>query len=201
MKSITMDTVDKLKALDRNSYIQKNLLMCRFDKVFETKLTQFDADNLTFLDILQAPKYADADMVYSELKKIVKHGLSAQDKELLYNVTNTCLQDTADHDFDTVIEEVFLQLMNVEHWQRVMGLPCRFEDQREESVFYFHKEPFWMAEYFVELPWGIETEAILVQNGHALCVRIVKRLADVSKLWPLLSLKGNSDFYFFRRKM
>lgn len=201
MKSITMETVDKLKALDRNSYIQKNLLMCRFDKVFETKLTQFDADNLTFLDILQAPKYADADMVYSELKKIVKHGLSAQDKELLYNVTNTCLQDTVDHDFDTVIEEVFLQLMNVEHWQRVMGLPCRFEDQREESVFYFHKEPFWMAEYFVELPWGIETEAILVQNGYALCVRIVKRLADVSKLWPLLSLKGNSDFYFFRRKM
>ncbi len=198
MKTIIVnEAVERLRAIDRNSYIQKNKLMRRFDEKFHTSLSQKDADDLSFVDILKAPCDADKDMVYSELKKVVNHGLSAEDKEFLYQITETCLDDTATGDFDALIEDVFLPLADSIHWQRALVIPARFEDERETGAFYFYKEPFWMAEYFVALPDASECEAILVQNGYVLSVKVVHSLRDVPQLKSLLKMSGERFFRLF----
>lgn len=189
------EAIEKLKAIDRNSYIQKNLLMRHFDKKFHTFLSQKDADDLFFVDILKAPCGADGDVVHHELKEIVKQGVSLEDKQFLYQISDTCLHDTLARDFDVVVESFFRSLGSIICWRKTLDFPARFEDETETNAFYFHREPFLMAEYFVSLPLGIETEAILIKYGCALCLRIVKNLSDVAKLEPLLSMKGNRDFY------
>ena len=198
MKTIIVnEAVERLRAIDRNAYIQKNKLMRRFDEKFHTSLSKKDADDLSFVDILKAPCDADKDMVYSELKKVVNHGLSAEDKEFLYQITETCLMDTATGDFDALIEDILLPLADSVYWQRALGIPARFEDERETSAFYFFKEPFWMAEYFAALPYACRCEAILVQNGYVLSVKIVPSLQDIPQLKSLLKMSGDRFFRLF----
>lgn len=199
METITIDkAVERLKAIDRNSYIQKNKLMRHFDAKFHTSLSQKDADDLSFVDILKAPCDADKDMVYSELKKIVNHGLSFENKQFLYQVTGTILRDTALADFDALIEDIYIPLVGSDFWQKAWGIPALFEDVHKTRAFYFYKEPFWMAEYFVALTYAPVCEAILVQNGYVLSVKIVHSLQDVPQLKTLLRMSGNSFLRSFR---
>ena len=43
-------------------------------------------------------------------------------------------------------------------------------------------------------------ETVLIKYDCALCIRIVKSLSDVAKLEPLLSMKGNRDFFLMYEK-
>ena len=56
--------------IDSDAYVLKNKLMARFDKVYGTNLTSSDADDLSFFDIVMAPKTTDSLGLYAEIQTI-----------------------------------------------------------------------------------------------------------------------------------
>ena len=92
-----------LHQIDSDAYILKNKLMVRFDKVYGTKLTSNDADNLSFMDIIMAPKTTDSLDLYAEIQTIAGHGVSDEQKNFLYRVFPFFSNEPDGEDFDCMI--------------------------------------------------------------------------------------------------
>ena len=79
-----MNTKEMFNTIDREAYILKNKIMQAFDRTFGTKLSEKDADDLSFVDILMAVSDKSAEEVYTLLKRIAGHGVSFKQKDFLY---------------------------------------------------------------------------------------------------------------------
>ncbi len=83
---------EMLKTIDRDAYILKNKIMVQFDKHFATELTRYDADDLHFMDILNAVRDENGDQVYSLLQKVANHGVTSEQKTFLYEICSGLFQ-------------------------------------------------------------------------------------------------------------
>lgn len=167
-----------LKPVDRDAYILKLKVMTAFNKAFDTAFNVAQADDISFQDILMAPKNAYRKDVYPVLKAAVKHGISPKLKEMLYQYRGMMFEDCAGKDFDDYLDEVGEQMQGMGDNVVVVDFLSVNDISAARCYYCF---PFRFMEYCVEVPDGSlpETETILVQNGYAMIVRLVHSLDDI----------------------
>ena len=186
---------EMLKTIDRDAYILKNKIMVQFDKHFATELTRYDADDLHFMDILNAVRDENGDQVYSLLQKVANHGVTSEQKTFLYEYAQVFFSDNAGNDFEDYIEEMKNQLYSLPNMNKDASFALKFTHGKYGGALHYHQKPFWILEFFKEV--DVESkpiEALLVQNGSALIIRTVHSLSEVPSLAPILDATSEENY-------
>ncbi len=177
-----MKTNDMVYEVDRQSYIQKNRIMVRWSELFGVDWGDKTADDLTFEDLLDAVNKQDGEQVYQELYKIVKHGVSAEQKTFLYQYSNIMFEDDAEYDFGSFIDRMCHQYG---HQPRLGSIIVRTgnEENPEYDGYYVIdvKSTLDVVEYYFETK-DLPFEAMLLQNGQILIINAVSAFEKVPEL-------------------
>ena len=167
-----MNKTEMFNTIDREAYILKNKIMQAFDRTFGTNLTEKDADNLSFVDILMAVANQPSEDVYTLLKRIAGHGVSFKQKDFLYEHTNMLFLNDCGYDFEDLMEKLAPELDKVEGLVKMEGIPVDIEGNQGPFQIVCHKGPFWILEYVGIVPKDVPiVEVLLVQNGQVMVLR------------------------------
>ena len=178
---------DMVYEIDRQSYIQKNRIMFRWSELFGIDWGDKTADDLTFEDLLDAVDEQDGALVYQELYRIVKHGLSGKQKSFLYDYSNIMFEDDAECDFGSFIDRMY---RNSYAGERRIG-SIVFKTVNGGCLGYYVlelKSSLDVVSYYFETAGDLPFEAILLQNWQVLLVRGVSSFNRVPKLRMVMEL-------------
>ncbi len=177
-----------IKEIDRQSYIQKNKIMVRWSELFGLDFGRKTADDLTFVDLLDMVNDRDGEVVYRELHKIVKHGVTPEQKTFLYGAYSRIMfEDDPYADFETLIERCRGNLASMPN---LSGVVIKTQDDEDPSFAGFYvvgvKSSLDVVEYYFETA-GLPIEAILLQNGQIMVMSAVSSFDKVAKLQDALA--------------
>ena len=172
-----------LHQIDSDAYVLKNKLMHRFDCRYGTRLMENDADDLSFLDIIMEPEEEDALSLYAEIKAIAGHGLTNEQKNLLYKNYPYFSNSDPERDFDMVIGRLERFVVNVleNPKEKIAGFSMRFNDYYGDGILFYYREPFSILR--IQKVGKEEFQALLVQNQCALIFEVVtsKKELNITK--------------------
>ncbi|MBP5398941.1 MAG: hypothetical protein J6Y53_00800 [Alphaproteobacteria bacterium] len=162
-----------LHQIDSDAYVLKNKLMHRFDERYGTHLMRNDADDLSFMDIIMEPEEEDALSLYAEIKAIAGHGLTNEQKNLLYRKYPYFSNSDPEKDFDMAVGrlEKFIISTLEDEKEKVSGFTMRFNDQYGEGVLSYFRFPFSILR--IQKIGREKMECMLVQNQCILVFEIV----------------------------
>lgn len=177
-----MKSKNMVYEVDKQSYIQKNRIMVRWSELFGIEWGDKTADDVRFADLLKAVKNQDSELVYQELYKIVKHGVSAEQKTFLYQYSKIMFEDDAEYDFGSLIDNMRDRFKDA-HGSGTVVIHTKIEQDPDYRGYYCldmtsdldKVEFYFKAE---ELPF----EAMLVQNGQILIINAVSAFEKVPEL-------------------
>lgn len=182
-----MDTfaiIEKIKEIDRQSFIQKCKIMTFWQKNFHVDFQGKMPDELTFADLMEKVENENEEDVYQALKKLVKHGVDCQQKQFLYNIYAPAIfLDDGVHDFDCLLDHFATQFREA----RVRNLMFVQQTTNQEpvvSAYFYASYPVPMLECFFQTEKPL-TEALLVQNGYLLILRAVVSVEEEMQLKKL----------------
>lgn len=174
-----MDT-DKILEIDRQSYIQKNKIMVCWAERYQIDFGSKTADDLTFADLLRAVEQKDRDEVYTELHRLLKHGVTPSQKAFLYEeYSQIAFIDTAYDDFDEMLSTVGERFRKNGTDNVVLHLEHEQKSSFLTGCYIYSAFPLPMIEYLFETSEPL-TEAILLQNGYILIIRALSSLESDS---------------------
>lgn len=174
-----MDT-DKILEIDRQSYIQKNKIMVCWAERYQIDFGSKTADDLTFADLLRAVEQKDRDEVYTELHRLLKHGVTPSQKAFLYEeYSQIAFIDTAYDDFDEMLSTVGERFRKNGTDNVVLHLEHEQKSSFLTGCYIYSAFPLPMIEYLFETSEPL-TEAILLQNGYILIIRALSSLENDS---------------------
>ncbi|MBO7556159.1 MAG: hypothetical protein J6T72_02035 [Alphaproteobacteria bacterium] len=164
--------------IDRDAYVKKNELMSHFDKAFGTQLMKSEADDLTFLDIIMAASQKASPFdIYAEIKSVVGHGVTQEQKKFLYKFFPFFSATDPDDDYEAMIDVLETAISKTER-AVAKGLKfvdgtsmCICDENGLVAVATYHREPFSILR--VQAVASDEMQAILVQNGKILILEVV----------------------------
>lgn len=166
--------IEKIKEIDRQSFIQKCKIMACWQKNFHIDFHEKMPDDFTFSDLMEKVENEKEDDVYPTLKKLVKHGVTSQQKQFLYDVYSSIVfEDNAENDFDCLLGN-FSDSFRQKNLKHVL-IMLKHNVSVFPSFYLYTSYPIPTIEYCFQTEQPL-TEALLVQNGCLLIIRAVSSL-------------------------
>ena len=163
--------------IDSDAYVLKNKLMSRFDKVYGTNLTSADADDLSFFDIIMAPKTTDSLDLYAEIQTIAHHGVTDEQKNFLYVLFPFFSNKPDDEDFDAVIGHMEKMIEQTGQGRCVEGAFMVAATDNDAALASYYRQPLSILR--MQRLGDEPMQAMLVQNGAILILEVVTSEGDL----------------------
>lgn len=176
-----MDTVKEkvsVHLIDSDAYILKNKLMCRFDKHYGTNLMSYDADDLSFLDIIMSVDTPDPLDLYAEIKTIGHHGVTDEQKNFLYKIFPFFSNEDPDYDFDSLVGRLEKMIERTGKEKQVAGAFMVASNDDAAALATYYRKPFSILR--MQRLGDEEMQAMLVQNQCILILEVVLSIDDLN---------------------
>ena len=170
--------------MEKETWITKNKVMHAFDEEYGTNLSEFDADDLQFLDILLAvhdeKPFVDSGRVYKTLKKAAGNGVSEMAKNSIYKYAHTPFFNDPEGDIEVFIKTIVDGLKDNKNIANQGSVDIIKNDRYGTLSTKIVTRPLVFAEFSREVPRNRpEIEALLVQNGYVMIVKTTHNICNV----------------------
>ncbi len=170
--------------MEKETWITKNKVMHAFDEEYGTNLSEFDADDLQFLDILLAvydeKPFVDSGRVYKTLKKAAGNGVSEMAKNSIYKYAHTPFCNHPASDIEVYIETIANELKGNKNIAEQGCVDIIMNDKHGTLSTKIVTRPLVFAEFSREVPRNRpEIEALLIQNGYVMIVKTTHNICNV----------------------
>ena len=160
-----------IRQIDSDAYVLKNKLMHHFDEKYGTNLMKDDADNLSFFDIIISAKHVDPAYLYADIKKIAGHGVTNEQKNILYAIFPFFSNGDSYGDFDDMISAIETAIEHTGDKNVFSAQIIAYNGRNAAAYTTYYRRPFRILK--MQRIGEEELQAILVQNGAVLILEVV----------------------------